>query len=210
MPKCAHHEFDGGGIAIWHITESSDELRALLATDVYDAGLAEKRHEARRAEWLAVRLLVKELFGEECVVDYHPTGKPYLKGSSAHISISHTKGYAALAYHCNGPIGVDIEYKSARVEQVASRFTSEEEAAYINLHDDTERQMHYLINWCAKEALYKLVDVPSMADFKRAFRIAPYVPSAQGTLQATICDNPERQVEVTYRIFPHFICVYSL
>lgn len=182
----------------------------MLATDIYDAELVEKHHEARRAEWLAVRLLVKELFGEECVVDYHPTGKPYLKGSSAHISISHTKGYAALAYHDNKQIGVDIEYRSVRVEQVAPRFTSEEEAAYIEKCDTTERQMYYLINWCAKEALYKLVDVPSMADFKRAFRIAPYVPSAQGTLQATICDNPERQVEVTYHIFPHFICVYSL
>ena len=210
MPRCAHHEFDGGGIAIWHITESSDELRALLATDVYDAGLAEKHHEARRAEWLAVRLLVKELFGVECMVAYHPTGQPDLKCLSVHISISHTKGYAALAYHDNKPIGVDIEYRSVRVEQVAPRFTSEEEAAYIEKCDTTERQMYYLINWCAKEALYKRLDISSMADFNRAFRIAPYVPSAQGTLQATICDNPERQVAVIYRIFPHFICVYSL
>jgi 4'-phosphopantetheinyl transferase EntD len=210
MPRCAHHEFDGGGIAIWYITESSDELRALLATDIYDAELVEKHHEARRAEWLAVRLLVKELFGVECMVAYHPTGQPYLKGSSVHISISHTKGYAALAYHDNKPIGVDIEYRSVRVEQVAPRFTSEEEAAYIEKCDTTERQMYYLINWCAKEALYKQMATPSMADFKRAFRIAHYVLSTQGTLQATICDTLERQVEVTYRLFPNFICVYSL
>lgn len=209
MPKCAHHEVDGGGIAIWHITESSDELRALLATDVYDVELAEKHHEARRAEWLAVRLLVKELFGEECVVAYHPTGKPYLKGVSVYISISHTKEYAALAYHCLSPIGVDIEYMSARVEHIASRFTSEEEAAYIDKHDDEERKRYHLINWCAKEALYKLVDAPSMADFKKAFRIAPYALSTQGVLHATICDTCERQAEVAYRIYPHFICVYS-
>lgn len=206
MPKCAHHEFDGGGIVVWHITESSDELRAMLATDVYDAELAEKRHEARRAEWLAVRLLVKELFGVECMVAYHPTGRPYLKGSSVHISISHTKGYAVLAYHRNEPIGVDIEYRSVRVEQVAPRFTSEEETAYIEKCDTTERQMYYIINWCAKEALYKRLDISSMADFKRAFSIAPYVLSTQGTLHATICDV-EEHVELNYRIFPHFVYV---
>lgn len=206
MPRCAHHEFDGGGIAIWHITESSDELRALLATDIYDAELVEKHHEARRAEWLAVRLLVKELFGVECMVAYHPTGQPYLKGSSAHISISHTKGYAVLAYHRNEPIGVDIEYRAMRVEKVASRFTSEEETAYIDRHDAADRQMYHLINWCAKEALYKRLDISSMADFKRAFSIAPYVLSTQGTLHATICDVGEH-VELNYRIFPHFVYV---
>ena len=65
----------------------------------YDAQLLEKKNESRRAEWLAVRLLVKELFGSECEVAYHPTGRPYLKHGTAHISISHTKGFAAVAYH---------------------------------------------------------------------------------------------------------------
>ena len=40
MPNYAHYTFEGGGIAIWHITETSDELYALLGTDRYDAQLA--------------------------------------------------------------------------------------------------------------------------------------------------------------------------
>ena len=62
MPNHAHHTFEGGGIALWHITETADELYALLGTTKYDTQLSEKKNDARRAEWLAVRLLIKDLF----------------------------------------------------------------------------------------------------------------------------------------------------
>ena len=87
MPNYAHHTFEGGGIAIWHITEIADELYTQLDTHRYDEQLVEKKNESRRAEWLAVRLLVKELFGAEAEVGYHPTGRPYLKDSDIHIRI---------------------------------------------------------------------------------------------------------------------------
>ena len=186
MPNYVHHTFEGGGIAIWHITETSDELYALLGTQRYDAQLLEKKNESRRAEWLAVRLLVKELFGVECEVAYHPTGRPYLKNGTVHISISHTKGFAAVAYHHEAPIGMDIEYISSRVERIASRFTTQVEASYIDVHDEDVRQMYHLINWSAKETLYKLFDSPSMAEFKEVFHIASYVLAECGTMNATV------------------------
>ncbi len=208
MPNYAHHTFEGGGIAIWHITESSDELYALLATHRYDAQLADKTHEARRAEWLAVRLLVKELFGPECEVAYHATGRPYLKGGNVHISISHTKGYAAVAYHRAQPIGMDLEYRSSRVERIASRFTTEAEAAYVDKHAEAERQMYHLINWSAKEALYKLFDTPTLAEFKEVFHIAPYMLAECGALHAHIC-NLEENLMVHYRLLPEFVCTWA-
>ena len=207
MPNYAHHTFDGGGIALWHITETADELYALLGTTKYDTQLAEKKNDARRAEWLAVRLLIKDLFGPDAEVAYHPTGRPYLKDSSTHISISHTRGYAAVAYNTAGPIGLDIEHISGRVERIADRFTSSAEAEYIDTHEQHERQLYYLINWSAKETLYKLLDDARMAEFKTAFHIAPYTLSSQGALDTTI-QGGER-VTVYYLLFPDFVCTWA-
>ena len=210
MPNYAHHTFDEGGVVIWHITESSDELYAMLATHKYDAQLSGKTNEGRRAEWLAVRLLIKQLFGDVCEIAYHPTGRPYLKHGAAHISISHTKGYATVAYHRTSPIGVDIEQISARVERIAHRFTSPSESAYIDKCEEGEREMYHLINWSAKETLYKLHDTPSMAEFKEAFHIAPYKLASCGSMQATIHRAEHSQATIHYHLFPHFVCTWAV
>ena len=210
MPNYVHHTFEGGGIAIWHITETSDELYALLGMPCYDAQLLAKKNESRRAEWLAVRLLVKELFGSECEVAYHPTGRPYLKHGTAHISISHTKGFAAVAYHHDAPIGMDIEYISSRVERIAPRFTTQVEASYIDVHDEHARQMYHLINWSAKEALYKLFDSPSLAEFKEVFHIAPYTLGECGAMDATVFHAEKSVLAVSYRTFPEFVCTWAV
>lgn len=242
MPNYAHHTFEGGGIAIWHIAETADTLYALLATTKYDTQLAGKKNEARRAEWLAVRLLVKELFGSEAEVAYHPTGRPYLKsggrggcGNSRvilnvaknlavfhaqddrgadyqkiHICISHTRDYAAVAYSTAGPIGLDIERISDRVERIAHRFTSTDEAAYIDTHGQQDRPMYHLINWSAKETLYKLLDDTRMADFKAAFHIAPYTLGTEGMLDATLLAAGDGRVAVRYRLFPSFVCTWAI
>ena len=210
MPNYAHHTFEWGGIAIWHITETSDELYALLDTEKYDSRLLGMKNEVRRAEWLAVRLLVKELFGPEAEVAYHPTGRPYLKNSTTHISISHTKGFAAVAYHHEAPVGMDIEYLSSRVERIALRFTTRDEASYIDRHDESVRQMYHLINWSAKETLYKLFDSPSMAEFKEVFYIAPYALAECGTMNATVCNAEKTLLAVSYRTFPEFVCTWAV
>ena len=210
MPNYAHHTFEWGGIAIWHITETSDELYALLDTEKYDSQLLGMKNEVRRAEWLAVRLLVKELFGPEAEVAYHPTGRPYLKNSTTHISISHTKGFAAVAYHHEALVGMDIEYLSSRVERIALRFTTRDEASYIDRHDESVRQMYHLINWSAKETLYKLFDSPSMAEFKEVFHIAPYALAECGTMNATVCNAEKTLLAVSYRTFPEFVCTWAV
>ena len=252
MPNYARHTFEDGGIAIWHITESPDTLYALLATTKYDTQLAGKKNEARRAEWLAVRLLVKELFGSEAEVAYYPTGRPYLKSGGGgacgnsrviafpfgqrtsflsvaknlavshaqddrdaccqkiHISISHTRDYAAVAYSTAGPIGLDIERISDRVERIAHRFTSTDEAAYIDTHGQQDRPMYHLINWSAKETLYKLLDDTRMADFKAAFHIAPYTLASKGMLDATLLAAYDGRVAVHYRLFPDFVCTWVI
>ena len=78
--------------------------------------------EKRKQEWLAVRVLLKELCGEEKGIAYLPSGKPYLEDGSAFVSFSHTSGYVAVALHPSAEVGVDIEQYGTRVQRVASRF----------------------------------------------------------------------------------------
>ena len=209
MPKYFHSTFEDGGVAIWHITETVDALYALLNTQRYDSVLATIRHETRRAEWLAVRVLLAEVLGDDKEIAYHASGRPYLVDDSWQISISHTKGYAAIAYHRKHGVGIDIERLSLRVERIADRFTSSEEALYIGECNKHQRMMLYLINWSAKETLYKWIDRPLMADFKNSFSIRPYSVGQEGELDVFI--GPIRQVaRVCYRQFPDFVCTWIL
>ena len=210
MPNYLHHTFEGGGIAIWHITESASELYTLLDTPAYDARLSTITHDSRRAEWLAVRLLVSRVLGRDKVVAYHPTGRPYLTDASYQISISHTRGYAAIAYHRTARVGLDIEYRSSRVERVAHRFTHPSEASYLDAAPHDQRLMQQLVNWSAKETLYKLFDSPSAADFQSAFAIDAYPLAEQGELTASVYLPIETRCKVHYAFHPDFVCTWAL
>jgi phosphopantetheinyl transferase len=210
MPLYTHCIFEDGGIAIWHIEESTEVLYALLGTTRYDDALATISHEARRAEWLAVRVLIAQLLGADKEVLYQTSGRPYLADGSYHISISHTKGYAAIAYHRSSPIGVDVEQIASRVERIAFRFTHPDEAAYIDGCDTKRRLMYWVINWSAKETLYKVSNNSAAAEFREAFRIAPYELSQLGTLdvQCFACTEDALPMCVYYRVFPDIVCTW--
>lgn len=133
----------------------------------------EKEQKAVR-ELVAAMLQYKTSIGEPSRTDepveigHEESGKPILKGW--HISISHTKGYAAVLLSKNHEVGIDIEYVSDRVKRIADRF--------LRLDEQAESVTDLLLHWCAKEAVYKLyseqdltfhqmkiVDLQSESDF---------------------------------------------
>lgn len=98
-------------------------------------------------EILAVRALLYEMTHEESSkrISHEPSGKPLLKGYF--ISISHTKGYAAVIMSKTRNVAVDIEYVSDRVSKIVDKFIrSDEDSSTIEVQ---------LKNWCAKETVYK-------------------------------------------------------
>lgn len=210
MPKLLHHTFKEGGIAVWRIEETPDELYALLRTRRYDEVLATIHHETRRAEWLAVRVLLAQVLGDDKHIVYRDTGAPYLVDGSYHISISHTKEYAVLAYHRNGPVGVDIEHVAERVMRVAHRYTRPEEYDYIEQAAECDRLMYYILNWSAKETLYKYVGDTRAADFKNTFFLQPYVLNpSQGEMEGRVfLDSSVCEVRVFYFIYSDVVCTY--
>ena len=112
----------------------------------------------RARESHAVGLLLTAMMGAGYVVGHKPTGCPFvafrsddgdaIAQSRWHISISHTRGYAAILLSEEERVGIDIERYSDRVEGIARRFIRPDEPA-----SDTDTK---LLLWSAKEAVYKL------------------------------------------------------
>jgi phosphopantetheinyl transferase len=152
MPLAGLHSLGGVDVWVWRITETADELSLLVdegcATYARDAFTSEKR----RAEWLAVRaVLARKLPGARIV--YDDAGKPLLEGAHGHLSISHTDGYAVVAFSPGCEVGVDVELVSRDVLSVSRRFMPQE---LLGALPPAERNRMALLNWCAKEALYKI------------------------------------------------------
>jgi phosphopantetheinyl transferase len=140
-------------IAVWEIVES-EELLVALSGDAARAAVKDIKSAQRRCERLAVRLLLKELLGDEADIVYDACGKPLLVGGGACISVSHTRGYAAVALCRSYEVGLDIEPADRVVGAVCRRFMREEE---LEACPPLSREKASLIRWTASEAVYKLV-----------------------------------------------------
>ena len=141
-------------IYILHITETASELLSLLPRhqDRYTKQLQAFSSENRKKEWLAIRILLHHIAGQQDLIQYDEYGKPSLGEGAPQLSISHTKAYAALALSAS-PIGIDIERWSHRAFRLHSKFLNNSE--YSALGHDPQRMA--LIFWSLKEAAYKLL-----------------------------------------------------
>jgi len=155
---------------IWRIEETTDFLLSLLRDKEYTKNISSQK---RLTEQTAVRVLLKTLAGEEKIIGYSSNGKPYLLDGSYMISISHTRGYAAVILSGSNKVGIDIEYFSEKVKKVRHKFVSDSE--YV----DPENEILYLLLlWSAKETMYKSLGL-SGVDFKEdlfveRFELSPY------------------------------------
>ncbi|MEI6172196.1 MAG: 4'-phosphopantetheinyl transferase superfamily protein [Bacteroidota bacterium] len=171
---------------IWHITETSGELRSLVHLDKTEELLyASFSHELRKRHWLAYRVLLRELLApHSSALYYDDHGKPCLTSGSHHISVSHAGDYAAAVYSEKFPVGIDIEQLKERIERVKERFMQEVELRSLSTQNRLE---HLYVYWCGKEALYKLRGTPEL-DFRRDFHIHPfeYLCTTNQNCKATI------------------------
>ena len=162
--------------------------------------------EKRKQEWLAVRVLLKELCGEEKKIAYLPSGKPYLEDGSTFVSFSHTSGYVAVALHPSAEVGVDIEQYGTRVQRVASRFIREDEKVSVESGDEIYA---LLLHWSAKETMFKLMEDEAV-DFIKHLHILPFVPEESGTFHA--CEyrsGQEQKFLIHYDTHPDYVLTFA-
>lgn len=195
-------------VGIWKMEETTEEMWSLLQHQAwYQLEFSRLKAEQRQKEWLATRLLLKEMLGHEAIIYHHPNGAPYLSETEKkQISISHTKDFVAIMLTDVTHIaGIDIEYRSERVRKVRSRFLNAEEEQFIDLAHETE---HLLICWCAKETLYKIINRQEV-DFCRHLHIQPFSYAEQGTLIAVdTCSESPKHVVLQYRVEKDFVITW--
>ncbi|GHT08366.1 siderophore biosynthesis protein [Bacteroidia bacterium] len=174
----------------------------------------EKMAEHRKREWLSVRVLLKEMLGEEKEILYLPSGKPYLADHSGYIGISHTKlgiagqarsdkllsGYVALILNKDEEVAIDIERISSRIKNIRSRFVNEAEEQSLSKANE---MTHLLLYWSAKESIFKRLDAENV-DFKTQLHIAPFEPFTGEWSSFKACETrTEKQHTFTVNYFVH-------
>ncbi len=161
---------------IWSVREIHEPVEELLnmleKKYLYLKHIEKTTSESRKKEWLTVRALLKEMLGDEKEILYTETGKPYLSDNSYQISISHTKGFVAIALHPKKSIGIDIEHISPRIQKIRSRFMNERENTNL---DKTQEEIHLLLHWSAKESMFKILGEQDV-DFQKCLHINPFNP----------------------------------
>ncbi len=182
MPLYRQFELAGVDIVVWKITESVDELLGMVPAECASYALVKFRSERRCAEWLAVRAIVARWWGDAARVVYDSAGRPSLDGVGQNISISHTKGYAVVAFSSANAVGVDVELLSRDVVAVAGRFMS---AGMLEDVLPEKKNFVALVHWCAKEALYKIVGDLG-GDFKDNIYVGEFQPRDEGRVAVTM------------------------
>lgn len=194
---------------VWKTDETPEELLAMLPHGrKYRDAMQCFKSEYRRLEWLAVRVLLYTLLGEEKEIVYYPSGKPYLADSSASLSISHTKGYVALVLGAWGKdVGIDIEQYTEKVRKVAHKYMREDEEATVFHGTET---WSLLLHWSAKETVFKCLNAAGV-DFRNHIRILPFTVNEEGAFSAEEYRTPEkRRFTIRYYLFTDFVLTLSL
>lgn len=192
-------------IGILKIDRSEESYLSLLNRHEWLTNVLSVKSTVRRIEKLAVRLLIKELLGEEKEILYYSSGDPYIADKSYNISISHTNGYVAVALNNEHNVGVDIEYFSDRIRNVKSRLIRNDE--YINPNNDI---VHLLLHFSSKESLFKLMESDEI-DFINHLFIKPFNPENEGYIKAREEKTSEKsEYNIYYRVEEDFVftCAY--
>lgn len=203
---------DRGGLwGVWKVTESLEELRMLLAASLpYDEELEALKSPSRRMEYVAVRVLLKELLGREVRILHESSGKPFLEDGSCKITVSHTKGYVAVGLHGSSEPGMDIEQRTGKVCRVRSRFVRSDEMQATANASAADKLSWLLLHWSAKETLYKLINREEV-DFLKHMRVSAFSLQLSGTFEAEEYRTPQRCVfMVSYWLHPDFVCTWSV
>lgn len=193
---------DSALLGIWKIEESPADLYSRLEKVCCKSFYGEAKSVTRKLEILATRVLLKELLGVEKEICHFPSGKPYLSDGAYQLSISHTKNYVAIILDKSLTMGLDIEQRTNKIFRVRDRIISQSE--YI---DPAQEQIHLLLHWSAKEAMFKYLNV-SGVDFRNHLHVEAFSPGLEGVFNVFESRTSHRQVfNAHYLVDSEFVLV---
>lgn len=187
-------------LGVWKMDEMNEDDFLCIegVSDVLPDIVSQYRSESRRREKLSVYALLFTMTGDKSLRIWHEeSGKPFVDGMN--ISITHTKGYAALILSEKHNVAIDIEYCSDRVERIVERF--------IRKDEPMKGLEQHLINWSAKETMYKYFSEEDLQYFD--MRVHAFDDNDEGTLIIDDLKDP-KSLEVRYKVTDEYVITYSL
>jgi len=148
-------ETRAGTIGLWELTEDSAYLSAKFIFSQQEKKDFEKiKHERRKREFLAVRMLLEAMMRSKTEIEYDVNGKPLLPGIRLNISISHSAELAVVILSKKNT-GIDVENTGRNITPAARRFLTLEELEYTSKCNNSP--VMQILYWSAKEAIYKCI-----------------------------------------------------
>jgi len=195
-------------LGIWEVTENYDYLfsRLSLLPDELQT-LESFQNPLRSLEWMSVRVLLNEISGKSLSVYYNGNRKPFVRGNSYNISISHSKDFTSVLISKNRKVGIDLEYMSHRISNIESKFINENEVITRN---KSRKKYHLYIHWCAKEALYKICDKQDI-NFRKNLTIEPFAPEEKGYITGWVNNKyMNEKFRLYYFTIKNYIIVWTI
>ena len=155
-------------------------------------------------EWLSVRALLNELTEKESKIVYNEERKPFLADNSYNISISHSNKLTSVILSKNKRVGIDLEFMSHRINNIAYKFINPNE--FITSNKAFE-QLHMYIHWCAKEALYKICNKENI-NFRENLTIKPFDIEHEGFITGVHHDEAiYEEFQLKYMLRDNYVIV---
>jgi phosphopantetheinyl transferase len=206
MPLESLHTTSNSAWALWKIDEEENALAAQIVP--FDIPPPNVTHPNKRLEYFAGRILLRELV-QHWDLDFRgitkdENGKPYLKGYTFPISLSHSYPYVAAVIHRTKPVGIDLEQPKEKLLRIAARVLHAEE-----LKDAGNDIVKHCIYWCAKESLIKVHGKKDLT-LAQDLKIHPFSRTQQGNLVGEIIVNEVIQtLPLQYFVYENFVVVIT-
>lgn len=156
-------------IHVWSLCTRAGEaegkwFEALLGADERERAARFYFDHVRRSFIITrgvLRCLLGRYLGTEpssIQLEYGAQGKPALPaGTPVQFNVSHSEGWAALAFTVGCPVGIDLELirPMPDMQRLAERFFCPEETAEIMAAPGGERERAFFSCWARKEAYVK-------------------------------------------------------
>ena len=198
-----------GILGLWAIEEEEPWFLSRMQLTLEEQKQLDRMKGRRRLEWLSARMLVHELSGREerAHLIKDEFGKPHIKDSAYHISISHSGKLAAVvAAPC--VVGIDIQLLVPKLERLMHKYMNTGE---INGLAENHKLQQLHVYWGAKEALYKAYGRRAL-DFCTNIKVTPfkYTPEGGETQGVIVKDEYYAEFEVIYKMIETYMLVYVL
>jgi len=207
MPLILHNKIaHGGDLAVWKISESTEELTSVLNRHKIYPDIPFFRNQSRLNEWLTARILFAELGVKQRIV-YDKYGKPHMEGDNCFVSISHSREFVSVIVNKEHRVGIDVEKTGDRIFKVSHKFVNDREWSWIK--EDTKMEQLYVI-WGAKECAFKIFGLGSI-DFKDNLDVQPFDFKDSGETIVRYHKNEQVQdYHVFYQYLDSLLITYAI